>query len=439
LKRVRLQKFVLFLMVTGMLAAAAPFACGAASAETVVGSVEQAHRILWEKFIGANGVIHDFVGEIPTPADCKEGRPNAIGWWSPIENGPFFTGLYLAAACERARRSGEAVDKSNAAKLAQGLLLCASVSDVPGMIVRGTGTDGRCHYPLGSDDQTHPWFYGLHTYVKSGLPGDAERRRIIAEMQAVAGVLQSNGWRCPCDGAFKGQFRGGYTGHLFRDAVRYLYLLRAMYDVTGEPVWLERYQKALAEKPGHAEKSRLELCSEGYAADRSAIARIDESQLWIYVGCQGSLAKLIAMESDERVRSYYRRGLALNAANALKMIDVYRQFDNADTKVFGHANWRVGYPEWFPQKTQADALKMSRTKDSKKLGLRKNYEVRAMRNPLAVAVIIAMGGGTEGREAIERAICHYDYSKLNMAEFFFAECAWYALPDSCRACLSRQP
>jgi hypothetical protein len=27
------------------------------------------------------------------------------------------------------------------------------------------------------------------------------------------------------------------------------------------------------------------------------------------------------------------------------------------------------------------------------------------------------------------AIRHYDYAKLNMAEFFFAEVAYYALPE----------
>ena len=51
-----------------------------------------------------------------------------------------------------------------------------------------------------------------------------------------------------------------------------------------------------------------------------------------------------------------------------------------------------------------------------------------MRNPLAGAAIVALAGDGAGREVIERAIRHYDYSKLNMAEFFFAECAFYALP-----------
>ena len=61
-----------------------------------------------------------------------------------------FTGLYLPAACERARRSGDrATDKAHARRWRRGLLKCASVSDVPGFIARGMGTDGQCHYPLG--------------------------------------------------------------------------------------------------------------------------------------------------------------------------------------------------------------------------------------------------------------------------------------------------
>ena len=51
-----------------------------------------------------------------------------------------------------------------------------------------------------------------------------------------------------------------------------------------------------------------------------------------------------------------------------------------------------------------------------------------MRNPLAAAALIALAGYTDGFESVRRAICHYDYAKLNMAEFFFAECAYYALP-----------
>ena len=51
-----------------------------------------------------------------------------------------------------------------------------------------------------------------------------------------------------------------------------------------------------------------------------------------------------------------------------------------------------------------------------------------MKNPLAAAAILALADDGARRDAIERAIRHYDYSKLHMSEFFFAECAYYALP-----------
>ncbi|MCX6898561.1 MAG: hypothetical protein NT105_07660 [Verrucomicrobia bacterium] len=395
---------------------------------SLLDAVEQAHAELWNKRIDQHGIILDYIGEIPTPEDCKVGRPNAIGWWSPIENGPMFTGLYLPAACERARRSGDSVDKANALRLAQGLLKCASVSDVPGFIARGMGTDGKCHYPLGSDDQTHPWFYGLHTYFMSGIPSVEERRQVAKMMREVADVLETTAWRCPCDGAFQGQFRGAFQGHLFRDAVRYLFMLRAMYDVTHDGVWLERYRKALTECPANCDKTRVQICAAGYGPDREAIKGIDDYQQWIYVGSQGSLAKLVAMETDESLRAQYRAGLAINAKNSIASIEAHKAFDNNDAKVFGNANWRAVYSTWFPQPTQAEAQRLSGIADKSKRGERKHYEARYMRNPLAAAAIVALAGDGAGRDAINRAIRHYDYSKLHMSEFFFAECAYYALP-----------
>ena len=90
-----------------------------------VAAVKQAHLELWWRLVDRHGIIHDYVCELPTPEDCRLGKPNAIGWWSPIENGPMFTGLYLPAACERARRSGDPSDKAQATRLAQGLVKCA--------------------------------------------------------------------------------------------------------------------------------------------------------------------------------------------------------------------------------------------------------------------------------------------------------------------------
>jgi hypothetical protein len=398
------------------------------AAESTAAGVERAHAELWGRFVDSHGVIRDFVGETPTPEDCALGRPNAIGWWSPIENGPMFTGMYLPAICERARRSGAAEDKAKARRLAQGLLKCASVSDVRGFIARGIGSDGRCHYPLGSDDQTHPWFYGLHAYFISGIPSAGERAEIAAKMIEVADALAANGWQCPCDGAFKGQSRGSFKGPLFRHAVRYLHMLRVMHEVTRDARWMDRYRLALAERPAKSTLTRAEICAAGYRHDLEVIKGINDYSMWIYVGSQGALADLAAMETDGAVRAQYQTGLAANARNALPSIAAHQQFDNRDTKVFGHADWRAGYPHWVPQKTQDEAEKLSQNGDKVKLGQRKSYEARYMRQPLAAAAVVALGSGEAERAAVEAALRHYDYAKLNMAEFFFAECAYYALP-----------
>jgi hypothetical protein len=62
-----------------------------------------------------------------------------------------------------------------------------------------------------------------------------------------------------------------------------------------------------------------------------------------------------------------------------------------------------------------------------KIGSRKYYEARFMKDPLAAAALVALSGEPTDR-VIEAAIRHYDYSKLSMSEFFFAERAYYALP-----------
>lgn len=392
-------------------------------------AAEQAHAVLWSKFVGPEGLIHDYVGEIPTPEECAQGRPNAIGWWSPIENGPMFTGTYLAAFCERVRREGRPEDKEKIRRLVKGLLLCASVSDVKGFIARGVGTDGKCHYPLGSQDQTHPWFYGLHAYAMSGIPSEAERREVVDKMREVADALEVLDWKCPCDGAFKGQSRGDFKSFRNHGAVMYLFNLRALYDVTRDPVWLERYLRAREERSPKSGKTRLEICAEGYPHDREEIKNIDQGQLWIYVSSQGALAQLVKMDEDEQARDRYRAGLEINAKGALAVIGTFEKFDNADAKVFGHARWREGYPFWIPQKTQAEAEQVASKGDWAKLGPRKHYEVQYMRNPLAAAALIALAGYREGFPAVEQALRHYDYSKLNMAELFFAEVAYYALPE----------
>jgi hypothetical protein len=417
----------LAIMIGGGASAETPAAMGT-SPKSLQQAIDEAHAVLWSKFVSPHGFLFDYVGEIPTPEDCVLGRPNCIGWWSPIENASMFTGLYLPAVCERVRRSGTIDDQAHARTLVRGLLKCASVSDVPGFIGRGVGTDGRCHYPLGSEDQTFPWFYGLHAYAQSGIPTPEEREQVVDKMTEMAGALEATGWRLPCDGAFRGEFRGQFKAGLpFRGAAHYLFVLCAMYDVTGDKVWLERYQKERAGKHPGTDRTRLEICAEGYTADLPMLKNIEPGKFWIYVGAQGALKRLAEMEPDESIRAFYRKGVEKNGTRVLKFIDAYQRFDNRNPDGFKYANWRHGY-RWRPQKTQEDARQVSSSGNKEVLGNRREYERSTVSQPLSAAAIAAMAGREADREVIQRAICHYDYTKINLSEFFLAECAYYALP-----------
>ena len=172
-------------------------------------AVEQAHAELLN-FIGPAGLLLDYRGEIPTARDCAECRPNAKGWWTPIENGPMFTAPWLVAVCRRAEISGLAEDRALSRRLARGLLRAASLSTTPGFIARGEGAERGCHYPIGSMDQTLPWFYGLYVYQKSGGADPEVADNARKTMLAVADAIAKNDWKCPCEAPFDAETCGDF-------------------------------------------------------------------------------------------------------------------------------------------------------------------------------------------------------------------------------------
>ena len=81
-------------------------AVNAAEPRSAVDSVKQAHTEIWRRFIDQHGIMIDFAAldgsvSLPTPDECREGKPNALGWWTPIENGAMFNGMYMDAAVNR--------------------------------------------------------------------------------------------------------------------------------------------------------------------------------------------------------------------------------------------------------------------------------------------------------------------------------------------------
>jgi len=386
-------------------------------------AVAQAHAELCGRLLSPSGLLWDYVGELPTPADCRKCLPNAMGWWSPIENGPMFTGPWLAAMAAKARRTGAAEDRALCRRLAQGLLLAASVSDVPGMIVRGVGTDGRCHFPMGSLDQTLPWFLGLYVYARSGLADAAEADGLRAKMLAVARAMEARGWRVPADGTFRGHFCGDFTDNelAFRGATHYLFLLRALADLTGDAAWLAKYDTARREPCKPYPVAREDVCAAGCLVDRDRYD-CDGMGVWIYVAAQGCLAELHRLETDPAVKAKYRLGLDRTADAVLPTLAWSEAWRNTREVPFRYANWRTGY-RWKEQKTRHDALGVAGSGRVEILGTRKDLERRQVSCPLAAAAICTYAG--RHRAAVEKTLCRYDYTTVNISEFFTAEIAWW--------------
>ncbi len=396
-----------------------------AEAQTNAGSAANlANHELWNKFIDKYGIINDFVGERPTPMDARLSRPNAFGWWTPIEDGAFFTGLYLAATCERARQTGSPEDKDKARVLAQGLLKLASVSDVPGFISRGVSTDGFTHYPNGSNDQTVPWFYGLYQYLKTDIPSAKERDIIKSKLIEVIDALRLNDWEFPSDGTFTGLTRDDLRDNRFLEAPCYLYLMRCMHELTGDAAWLSWYKRATVEVPKGGKKTRAEVCAEGVAYD-VPMWGASRAYLWIYVMKQAALVELARLETEAAPKALYQAGIKKNRDFVLEFAREYKKFDNSDTKAFGNTNWRDCYTEWFPQFTIAEAIAVSKFRNDRVAGERKSYERNFMTTPLAAVSILALSGNQEDCKLIDEVVSHYNYSALFLSEFFYAEYAYF--------------
>ena len=109
---------------------------------------ERIQEQIMNRFADSHGIITDYRGlkgeiVLPTPEECERNIPNAKGYWTPIENGGFFTGLYLLGQCRRYRQEKSENTRTLIRRLVGGLCKLQDVATVPGFIARGVGTDGK--------------------------------------------------------------------------------------------------------------------------------------------------------------------------------------------------------------------------------------------------------------------------------------------------------
>lgn len=404
-------------------------------AATATQAVEVAHTEIWRRFIDRHGVMLDFCApdgsvSLPTPEECRLGKPNALGWWSPIENGAMFNGMYLEALLLRWGLTGEAGIAAKARRLMEGLLFLNSISEVPGFVGRGVSSDGKSHYAMGSNDQTFPWFYGLWRYWRSDLATAEEKSRIAQHLVATAEAIEALRWLMPAEPPFG--VRGGFNSFSFEGAPRLLFLCRMMHEVTGATKWDSLYREFLHVRGGREPGlTRLEWCEQGM--------RFDDGRPHSWTACNGVCAVrgLWELETDPDLRARYLAGLRQSAETALASLPLAENWDNADTSRFEH-DWRVMNDSWHPQRTEQEAqeLAQAQLRAFGKIAPRRGLETRFVREPCFAAWVVTLAPDDallrQHAPAIEKVIATYDYSQLIYSQFFPIEMAWWRLQARAR-------
>lgn len=392
-------------------------------------AAELAHTEIWRRFIDEYGIMIDFADmdgkvSLPTPEECREGKPNALGWWAPIENGAMFNGLYMDAAILRWKRTKSPDDAAKARRLMEGLLLLNSISDVKGFVGRGVSTDGRSHYAMGSNDQTMPWYLGLWRYWESGLATEAEESRIAKHLVETTEEIMRLGWKMPAEQPFG--TRGSFEGFHFEEAARKLFVMKLLHAVTFNAKWQTMYRAELDVRGGEKNESKRELCAGGMKFWYS------RTHNWTSCAAVGALRGLWELETDEALKADYAKGLVASANLAAESLPLAQQFDNADTSYF-EMDWRVMNALWKPQTTEKESqeLAQAQMKMFSKVAPRRGKETAFIREPSAAAWNVMLCPDAEVLKQhaaeVEKLIAHYDYTKLYYSQFFWVEAAWERL------------
>jgi hypothetical protein len=387
---------------------------------------------IFRRFVNRQfGFVLDYVGlngEVvyPTPDDMQHSRPNGMSWWSPVENGAFFSGLLLAGVARQPRRSTTA---ERARTLVDALLRLAAVGKRAGFIARSVASDGISHPVVGSDDQTIPWLYGLWCYIKSDLPTNEERARITVAMRALCDALCETGWQMPTDGGPRFGYRGSWGHFNFIHAARMLFAHRIMAEIDPDrrAHWLDLYYERLHERDHNSGPSRLELLRKGasYLYPGSRINYPENPPFWISASSQAALREVHDLEEDADVRAQFAEGLVTNAAAARHYVGQYRWYSNDEPTPY-LLDWRFLDQYWRQQPDVDTALAVANTQRPHwfRANPRKVYEEHTMREPLWAAWVVSQSPAEQGwldaLPEITGALLHYRWSGLYSSTFLIA-------------------
>lgn len=412
--------------------------------KNIVPSLENAlheiHSVIWNRFIDQNNIMLDYTTSdgaisLPTPLECEENQPNALGWWSPIENAGFFTGDYalgLLTAYRLAIKNGKYEEarkrKIEIRRLVQGLLLIQDVCETDGCISRGVASDGYSHYPGSSDDQISPWLLALDAYLESGIPSENEAAVCRAHLLRQLNGLYANRWTVPGD-------RPGFerSSYINREGIFEAWL-GAVHLLTASHI----YEKVAPEKHGLFLKywegpffeglSLKELLKQGFPSSH-------ENSAW-YLTHSCYALRIFQERPETEVREICRKSLLNIAERYLGQLPRWR--DYLPDQRFD-PDWRKMLRAWKPHNSCAEAASLAcgemgslwHWKISPAIGMEKKTILDSCAAMWLILIARKEDLMDRAIEELRSAASVIPWSKLHYAGLFFAENAFWEWMQYC--------
>ena len=286
------------------------------------------HEKVWSRFIRMPyGHLIDYTdldGTViyPTKEDCDRCMPNTLSWWTPIENGSFFTGLYATALIHKYSLCPDEQTAKEIEILMNGLKLLQEVGSVDGFIARGVATDGKSHYPYSSEDQVAPWLIAMISYYQSPLCNDKDD--IKNRMLTVLRAIKSYGWKIPCD--IKDKFVNNWLqAGDFRAVCMILYFSYMLAILEGND--LTEYRQLLDSVPENSTLTRRQIVSRGFGFDMKENPSL--VQFWIFVSAHLCLYRLSKL--DKQNSADFCNGCIADARESIPYLDGLFRYDNEKT------------------------------------------------------------------------------------------------------------
>jgi len=300
-----------------------------------------------------------------------------------------------------------------------GLYKLQDVGATPGMIARGVGTDGTCHYPASSNDQNIPWLCGLRQYLQTGIATPSEAEECRGRLRRQLSALETAGWQIP--GEQPGFTRGsllhidGLEGRL--SAVHFAFATKLQAELAGDPSEA-RHRSCLTELLANG-RTRLQIIGDGFTL-------FENWHGWFTANSQCAVRELFRAETDTRIRNAYLGGLRNTGRLAAGAIGAYRAYGPGRRRVFT-PEWRVMLKAWKAQQNCREAEQVAHAElplwHAASPAVQEDKATLLQAMPAAWLVMMSEDPELIGRcrPEICRAIRHFDYDNLHYGALFYVE------------------